>query len=164
MSRGNQNAIVTVKGITTSIVDDPDSDGLTNTKEATSGTNPLKADSDGDGIDDPTELNATLTNSILADSDGDGANDGSESSAGTNPLDGTSRFAVKSSVKAGANFTVTWASVVAKTYRVVRSLDPAFTTYDVVGAEIIAAPPQQSLTDMGGASQSRMFYRVELEP
>ena len=84
--------------------------------ELAAGTDPRFADTDGDGINDPTELNITLTNPLLADSDGDGANDGSELAAGTNPLDGSSRFAVKSSVKAGVDFTITWASQASRSY------------------------------------------------
>ena len=164
MTRGNQNAVVTLKGITLTTVDDPDMDGLTNAQEAIAGTNPLLADSDGDGLSDAYELNTSHTNPLVTDTDGDGVNDGDEVAAGTNPLDGSSRFAVKSSVKSGNNFTITWSSVASKHYRIVRSAEPSFSTYDVVVSGVLAAPPQQSYTDTGGATGSRMFYRVELEP
>lgn len=164
MSRGNPNAVVTVKGITRTAVDDPDMDGLTNAEEATYGTNPLLADSDGDGLSDYVEIHTTHTNPLVADTDGDGTNDGSEVAAGTDPLNGTSRFAVKSWVKAGSNFTITWSSVAAKHYRILRSPEPTFDTYEVVVSGVPAAPPQQSYTDTGGATASRLFYRVELEP
>lgn len=141
-----------------------DEDGLLAAEKVATGTDPRLADTDGDGIDDATELNVTLTSPIHADSDGDGANDGSELAAGTNPLDGTSRFAVKSSVKQDANFTISWASVAGKTYRIVRSTEPTFTSFDVVASGIAAAPPEQSHVDTGGATAERMFYRVELEP
>ena len=157
------NAVVTVGNIQMTLDDDLDGDGIPAAAEVAAGTDPRLADTDGDGIDDPTELNTTLTNPVKADTDGDGANDGSELAAGTNPLDGTSRFAVKSSVKEGANFTVTWSSVAGKQYRILRSSEPSFGSYDVVASGIIAAPPQQSFTDTGGAAASRMFYRVELE-
>ncbi len=41
---------------TPTTVDDPDGDGLTNAEEFARGTNPLKADTDHDGIDDKTEM------------------------------------------------------------------------------------------------------------
>ncbi|PIW02247.1 MAG: hypothetical protein COW42_02420, partial [Deltaproteobacteria bacterium CG17_big_fil_post_rev_8_21_14_2_50_63_7] len=50
---------------------DPDSDGLTNAQEAAIGTNPYKADSDGDGIGDFVETNA----GSAIDSDNDGTID-----------------------------------------------------------------------------------------
>jgi hypothetical protein len=42
-------------------------------------------------------------------------------------------------------------------YRILRSSEPSFGTYDVVASGIFAAPPQQSFTDPGGAAASRMF-------
>lgn len=57
---------------------DEDGDGLVNRVEAALGTDPLRADSDDDGVGDPTELgdlNAPL------DSDGDGRLDAIESSS-----------------------------------------------------------------------------------
>jgi hypothetical protein len=156
------NAVVTVDTIQITRDDDIDGDGLLAAAEVAAGTDPRLADSDGDGIDDPTELNTTVTNPVLADSDGDGSYDGSEMGAGTNPLDGSSRFAVKSSVKSAADFTISWSSVAGKTCRIIRSTEPSFGTYDVVVAGILAAPPQQSYTDTGGAIGNRMFYRVEL--
>lgn len=163
MSRGEQNAVVSLKGVTITEVDDADLDGLTNSEESAAGTNPLVADTDGDGIDDPTELNTTLTNPTKADSDGDGANDGAELAAGTDPLDGSSRFAVRSSVKQGDSFTISWASVAGRTYRILRSPTPDFATYDVVSSGIAAVPPEQWLVDED-ATAARAFYRVELEP
>jgi hypothetical protein len=49
------------------------------------GTNPTKADTDGDGLDDGDEVNTHGTNPHIADSDGDGFSDGSEITAGTDP-------------------------------------------------------------------------------
>jgi hypothetical protein len=64
---------------------DADSDGLTDAQEATLGTNPNLADTDGDGLLDGTEVNSSLTNPLDFDSDNDGLSDGAEVSGGTNP-------------------------------------------------------------------------------
>jgi len=94
--------------------EDADADGLTNLEEQTLGTDPKKADTDGDGINDGEEVkkyktSATLkdsdldgisdgdevtlykTNPAVADTDGDGTNDGRELGAGTNALDKNSK-------------------------------------------------------------------------
>lgn len=67
---------------------DADKDGLTNGWETQNGTDPKVSDSDGDGIDDGTELYEHGTDPALADSDGDGFDDGVEISLGVDPLDG----------------------------------------------------------------------------
>lgn len=75
---------------------DPDADGLTNAQEFARGTNPLLADTDGDGLMDGVETGTgiyvsaanTGSNPLLADTDGDGLNDGREVAAlpvATNP-------------------------------------------------------------------------------
>ena len=58
--------------------DDPDSDVLTNLEEQAAGTNPLKADTDSDGLDDYQEVNTYPTSPTEADSDNDGLLDGFE--------------------------------------------------------------------------------------
>ncbi|MEY2851954.1 MAG: hypothetical protein RL549_653, partial [Verrucomicrobiota bacterium] len=63
---------------------DTDSDGVNDGSEVAAGTNPLVADSDGDGLNDGQE--ATLgTNPLLTDTDGDGVNDKLEVDFGTSP-------------------------------------------------------------------------------
>jgi outer membrane protein OmpA-like peptidoglycan-associated protein len=57
---------------------DPDNDGLSNDVEKQLGTDPNKADTDGDGLSDGDEVNVYKTNPLKADSDGDGLNDGDE--------------------------------------------------------------------------------------
>ena len=64
---------------------DHDSDGLTNEQEAALGTNPYKADTDGDGIDDNLEIELYNSDPKLADSDGDGMTDGEEIANSSNP-------------------------------------------------------------------------------
>jgi hypothetical protein len=71
------NAIVTAS--------DLDNDGLTDAEEAILGTNPNKADTDGDGINDLTEVGVDHiytvgidTNPLDADTDDDGLSDGTE--------------------------------------------------------------------------------------
>lgn len=66
---------------------DLDADGLTNLQEFTAKTNPLLADTDGDGLNDGQEVNASHTNPLLADTDKDGLSDGAEvNTHGTDPL------------------------------------------------------------------------------
>lgn len=70
--------------------DDPDEDGLDNTRELENLTDPNNADSDGDGANDGDEINTLLTDPFDPDSDDDGFTDGEEVAAGTDPLDGFS--------------------------------------------------------------------------
>jgi hypothetical protein len=58
--------------------DDPDHDGLTNLEELAAGTDPTKADTDGDGLPDGQELNVLGTDPKRADTDADGLSDGDE--------------------------------------------------------------------------------------
>lgn len=67
--------------------EDFDRDGLTNLREFQLGTDPLVADTDGDGLLDGDEVNVYHTNPLLADTDGDGIPDGVEARTGSNPLD-----------------------------------------------------------------------------
>ncbi len=66
---------------------DSDQDGLSDQREHDLGTNPYRADTDGDGLVDGAEINQHGTNPHAADSDGDGTNDGVEVSEGRNPLE-----------------------------------------------------------------------------
>ena len=91
VSRGSPNAIIDIEDIRFGMSEDPDGDGLTNDQEAALGTDPLKADSDGDGISDGDEVNSYRTNPLIADSDGDWVSDGDEIAAGTDPNNATSR-------------------------------------------------------------------------
>ena len=65
---------------------DSDSDGLTNAQEKALGTDPLKADTDGDGKDDAAEIGADPANPV--DTDGDGKIDALESSTADTDNDG----------------------------------------------------------------------------
>jgi len=66
--------------------DDRDHDDLTDTEEATQGTNMSNPDSDADGLQDGEEV-INGTNPLLIDSDGDGYRDSTEVQSGTDPLD-----------------------------------------------------------------------------
>ena len=51
---------------------------MTNKIEKELGTDPKKADTDGDGLNDGAEVNQYKTDPLKADTDGDGLNDGAE--------------------------------------------------------------------------------------
>ncbi len=68
-------------------VTDPDHDGLTSARELLINTNPLKADTDGDGLNDGVEVLKYHTNPLKKDTDGDGLTDYQEVKVyHTNPL------------------------------------------------------------------------------
>ncbi len=58
--------------------EDPDHDGLSNAEELLAGTDPTKADTDGDGLSDGSEVKTLGTNPKSADTDGDGLSDSDE--------------------------------------------------------------------------------------
>jgi hypothetical protein len=57
---------------------DPDTDRLSNLQEFLAGTDPKKADTDGDGLKDGDEVDVHHTNPGSSDTDGDGLNDAAE--------------------------------------------------------------------------------------
>ena len=65
---------------------DSDSDGLSDSEEATAGTDPANPDSDGDGLVDGDEVHVIGTDPLNLDTDGDGLRDGFEVLHGFNPL------------------------------------------------------------------------------
>lgn len=69
---------------------DDDNDGLSDIDEATYGSDPFVADTDGDNLTDGDEVNTHGTNPVLADTDSDGFNDDVEITAGSDPTDASS--------------------------------------------------------------------------
>jgi WD40 repeat protein len=64
---------------------DSDGDSLADEGEAKAGTDPLREDSDGDGVWDGFEVSISRTDPLRPDSDGDGASDGEELASCTDP-------------------------------------------------------------------------------
>ena len=126
--------------------EDMDGDGLSDTVEATLGTNPNNPDSDSDGFDD-----------------------GAEVAAGTDPLDSTSKFEIEgiNTDAANGDVTVSWSSVPGKSYRLEYSTDLEGEEWqDVVeGIVIPSAGTTTSYTDSSARADSpRRFYRAVIEP
>lgn len=98
-------------------MEDYDGDGLDNATELLKGTNPLKTDTDEDGLTDGEEVFTYETNPLLADTDGDGVSDGTEIKMGTNPLAAEDSFPVteyyegEAKVKAGVTITLAGSQV-----------------------------------------------------
>lgn len=65
---------------------DSDGDGLSDDQEKKLGTDPNKADTDGDGLKDGDEVNKFKTDPKSADTDKDGVNDGDEVTGAKNPF------------------------------------------------------------------------------
>ena len=69
-----------------SLFQDADKDGLSDSIEKSLGTNSNIVDTDFDGLSDGDEVNTWKTNPINPDTDGDGFRDGDEVKGGYNPL------------------------------------------------------------------------------
>jgi len=80
----------TTPGPTETPTDDRDRDGLTDAEESDLGTDPAKADTDDDGLND--RLERDYTDPLKPDTDGDGVTDGDEELIfGTDPNDANSK-------------------------------------------------------------------------
>jgi hypothetical protein len=164
VSRGASGAILELKDIVIVQNDDADGDGLTTAQELAIGTHCQNPDTDSDSIDDLAELNNLRpTNPIAADTDGDGSLDADEIKAGTDPTNGQSYLRVSDAVRqAGGNFQLRWPSTAGRFYNVQRSTDVSFATYDVVGQDVSATPPMNTFIDNSVGNAQRMFYRIEV--
>jgi hypothetical protein len=99
-----------------------------------------------------------------ADDDADGQTNEAEHAAGTNPLSSASSFKVNSHTQpANGEFTITWASVVGKKYRVQRSATLVSGDWTDISPEITATGPTSSYNDTS-AGTTKHFYRVRLVP
>ena len=65
---------------------DKDRDGILDSLEKSRGLSSETFDTDGDGLDDNTEMEITKTDPLKPDTDGDGLHDGEEVIYGSNPL------------------------------------------------------------------------------
>lgn len=83
----NAPVATTTEAATSSAVSlvDSDDDGLTDAEEKTAGTNINIIDTDNDSLSDYEEVKIYKTNPLSADSDGDGYLDGAEVKSGYNP-------------------------------------------------------------------------------
>lgn len=103
---------------------DADNDGLTNDEETALGTNPDKADTDGDGQDDGLEVRA-----------------------GTDPLSGASLLAISSFVPAAGQVTLTWPSKPGNRYKVETSTN--LVNWSTIAAGFPAADQGSTTTWVG---------------
>ncbi len=144
---------------------DADDDGLNNCQELTLGTNPNNPDTDGDGMNDGWEhlyRNPLLAGDPNADPDGDGQTDLAESVAGTNPDDANSAFRVTNITRVGNTATITWTSVLGKSYDVWATTNLNGTAFGKInGAPVPAAGILTSFPDPA-ATATNKFYKIQV--
>ncbi|MEO0796769.1 MAG: RHS repeat domain-containing protein [Verrucomicrobiota bacterium] len=119
-------------------------------------------DSDGDFMDDTFEMSnfGSLSRDGTADFDFDGQSDLAEFYAGTDPDDSTSVLNVTSSSDDVSGFTITWAAVSGKRYRVQYKdhlNSPAW--FDLAG-DVTASGASASKVDTRALTDGRRFYRI----
>ncbi len=69
------------------VTNDSDNDGLSDDDEKKLGTDPSKADTDGDSLADGAEVNKYKSDPLKKDTDGGGVEDGAEVQRGSDPID-----------------------------------------------------------------------------
>jgi hypothetical protein len=131
---------------------------------------PRVPDNDGDGMSNQFEtthgLNRDSRADAALDNDGDGADNLAESIAGTGPTDPASVFRVIDLQNAAATLSVTWPSVVGRTYEVFWSTDlgtwTSDSTHPGTGADM-TVPLDKSAIDANDAiigNLRAVFVRV----
>jgi predicted outer membrane repeat protein len=127
---------------------------------------PATMDSDADTILDADEVNVYGSNPLSADSDGDGSCDDREVFAGTSLTNAASVFAME---PAGcqdmtpAGNVVRWSSVAGKSYAVLRSIS-LMSEFTVIQTDITATPPANSYTDTTADNEAVYYYKVRVLP
>ncbi|MEI6644801.1 MAG: cohesin domain-containing protein [bacterium] len=128
-------------------------------------------DTDGDGIPDSWAWRYfnTTTNIVLkADPDGDGMDNDAEYKAGTDPNDRFSVFkithseAVPALDKPCAGFMVKWQSVTGKRYRVERTTDLR-SAFEPIATGVEAVPPENTYMDLSATNAPACFYRITVD-
>lgn len=163
VSRGATNAGLLLDNIEITLSDDPDGDVLTTTQEQALGTNPLRYDTDGDGLNDGNEAILYHTDPLRRDTDQDGVSDRDEVLSGTDPLSGSSALKI-TSVRLGTNQTVTleWQGTTNRFYRVNRAVTPQRANFSTRTNSLPGQAPLTTFTETLGTN-STLFYWVELE-
>ena len=113
----------------------------------------------------PASTSSNTVKALLAtaDEDGDGRNNASEEAAGTNPLDAASVFVTKSIVANGADYDVTFSTVIGRYYHLETSSDLGDTdSWTIVDGNSLAAGASMTLKHTGGSAGMRQFYRVRV--
>jgi hypothetical protein len=139
---------------------------LTTAQELILGTNPLVADTDGDGLMDGYEVNTSLTNPLLADSDGDGSGDAQELVAGTGANNPASNLRIVANQSIQSNkVLISWSAETGKLYRIHRGPSVNRETYDTLATGVTGVYPTTTFTDSldGASSTTGRFYWVELD-
>ncbi len=118
-------------------------------------------DTDHDGLTNIMETDVYHTNPVVADSDGDGQNDGQEVIAGTSPADRSSVFALKTVENLpGDTVRLTWSSVPGRTYRVEVSETLAAGQWLEAFPAFTATAGTTTITIAKTPAHNRGFYRV----
>jgi surface antigen/uncharacterized membrane protein len=163
VSRGQTNAVLVLDQIRLTVSDNPDLDGLTTGEEFAGGTDPLRADTDRDGLTDGQEVNVHRTNPLLADTDGDGMADGVEVRGGLDSRDPQSVLRVSSIELSGANaVALSWSGQTNRTYRVHRAEDVMRRDYVTLTNRLPGSLPVTRYIDARGTNAAA-YYWIEVE-
>jgi len=123
----------------------------------------FETDSDGDGLFTSDEIIQYHTDPQASDSDRDGMTDGCEIIAGTDPTNVTSLLTMNNVESLGCtNLVIGWSSVSNKSYRFCIKNSLTSGTWSNSIHDILASPPQNSLT-VNVSSASTSFFKVEID-
>jgi len=140
---------------------DKDSDGLSKEREKELGTSSTSPDTDHDGLTDPDEIDTYGTDPLKADSDGDEIPDGLEVSAGGNPTEESIQPQLLEPVgdPAGATRMLKIQTFPGLTYQIQQSTDLEIWTNH--GSAISGTGDSQNM-DLGMVQDPNAFYRIQI--
>jgi len=150
---------------------DPDGDALITGDEVILGTDPNRADSDGDGLPDGWEvshnlnpLDATGINGGEGDPDGDGLTNQEEFLMGTDPRDVRSALRLQVQALGNGKVRFAWPAVVGRSYRLqsAPALGQVFQDLQGVGFPRIATNAVEVFEDAVNGNQAS-FYRLRYD-
>jgi len=122
------------------------------------------ADSDHDGLTDTNELSITGTSPIKADTDGDRLDDGDELVADTDPLDAESLLAIRGICLQAGGVRIDWQGG-RDAWQYLECRDRIATTGDQWTAQLAIPPPTpvtNAIIDLGATNRT-LFYRIRVE-